>query len=407
MISVEEALARVLGAVHVLEGRRQPLLESLGQVLAEDIRAGFDVPPLDNSAMDGYAVRYADVSAASPENPVTLSVIDTIAAGAVSRLTVTTGTAARIMTGAPLPAGADTVVPFEETDETTRGEVIDRIGIHRANQAANVRRAGEDIAKGNLVITAGTRLGPAQLGVLASLGHAEINVIRRPVVAVLATGDELAELGMPLAPGHIYNSNSYSVAALVLRYGGLPRVLGIARDNADSLREKLAAARDADMIITSGGVSMGDYDIVKEILAEAGEINFWQVRMKPGKPLAFGQIGGVPHLGLPGNPVSSMVSFEIFARPALYKMMGRTNLAPRTVQATLADAVGNRDGRRVFTRVVLSGTDGDYHASPAGPQGSGVLTSMIRGNGLAVIPEARDRVEAGERVEVILLDQDD
>jgi len=407
MISVEEALAKVLGAVHVLEGRRQPLLESLGQVLAEDIRAGFDVPPLDNSAMDGYAVRYADVSAASPENPVTLSVIDTIAAGAVSRLTVTTGTAARIMTGAPLPAGADTVVPFEETDETTRGEVIDRIGIHRASQAANVRRAGEDISKGSLVIAAGTRLGPAQLGVLASLGHAEINVIRRPVVAVLATGDELAELGMPLAPGHIYNSNSYSVAALVLRYGGLPRVLGIARDNADSLREKLAAARDADMIITSGGVSMGDYDIVKEILAEAGEINFWQVRMKPGKPLAFGQIGGVPHLGLPGNPVSSMVSFEIFARPALYKMMGRTNLAPRTVQATLADAVGNRDGRRVFTRVVLSGTDGDYHASPAGPQGSGVLTSMIRGNGLAVIPEARDRVEAGERVEVILLDQDD
>ncbi len=407
MISVEEALGTVLDAVHVLEGRRQPLLESLGQVLAEDIRAGFDVPPLDNSAMDGYAVRYADVSAASLENPVTLKVIDTVAAGAVSKQTVTEGTTARIMTGAPLPAGADTVVPFEETDETARGQAGDSIGIHRASQSANVRRAGEDIARGSLVMTAGTRLGPAQVGVLASLGHAEVNVIRRPVVAVLATGDELAELGTPLPPGHIYNSNSYSVAALVRRYGAEALVLGIARDNAASLREKLAAARDADMIITSGGVSMGDYDIVKEILAEEGEINFWQVRMKPGKPLAFGQIGGVPHLGLPGNPVSSMVSFEIFARPALYKMMGRSNLTARTVRATLEDAVGNRDGRRVYTRVVLSGTDGDYRASPAGPQGSGVLTSMIRGNGLAVIPENRDRVEAGEQVEVILLDGDD
>lgn len=407
MISVEEALERVLDAVHVLNGQRQPLLESLGQVLAEDVHAGFDVPPLDNSAMDGYAVRYADVSAASPDVPVTLSVIDTVAAGAASKLTITQGTAARIMTGAPLPAGADTVVPFEETDEQARGQQSDRIGIHRAAQAANVRRAGEDIARGSLVITAGTRLGPAQVGVLASLGHAEVNVIRRPLVAVLATGDELAELGTPLPPGHIYNSNSYSVAALVMRYGAIPRVLGIARDNADSLRKKLNAARDADMIVTSGGVSMGDYDIVKEILAEEGEVNFWQVRMKPGKPLAFGQISGVPHLGLPGNPVSSMVSFEIFARPALYKMMGRRDLAARTVQATLEDAVGNRDGRRVFTRVVLSGTDGDYRASPAGPQGSGVLTSMIRGNGLAVIPEERDRVEAGEQVEVILLDRDD
>ncbi len=406
MISVEAALERVLDAVHVLESRRQPLLESLGQVLSEDIRAGFDVPPLDNSAMDGYAVRYADVSAASPENPVTLTVIETVAAGAVSKQTVTAGTAARIMTGAPLPAGADTVVPFEETDETTRGQAGDRIGIHRAGRDANVRRAGEDIARGQLVLAAGTRLGPAQVGVLASLGHAEVSVIRRPVVAVLATGDELAELGTPLPPGHIYNSNSYGLAALVRRYGGVPRVLGIARDNAASLREKLDAARNADMIITSGGVSMGDYDIVKDILAEAGEIDFWQVRMKPGKPLAFGQIGGVPHLGLPGNPVSSMVSFEIFARPALYKMMGRTDLTAPTVRAVLADAVNNRDGRRVFTRVVLSGSGEGYRASLTGPQGSGVLTSMIRGDGLAVIPEDRARVEAGETVEVILLERE-
>ena len=406
MISVEEALSRILDTVKVLESGRQPLLESLGQVLAEDVYAAFDVPPRDNSAMDGYALRYGDVSAATPENPIELRVVETIAAGAYPRVTITEGSAARIMTGAPLPAGADTVVPFEETDETSRDSVTDRIGIHRAKPENNVRRAGEDITSGSLVLQAGTRLRPGEIGVLASLGRDTVAVIRRPVVAVLATGDELAEVGTPLPPGHIYNSNSYSVAALVKRHGGIPLVLGIARDNEASLREKLAAASAADMIITSGGVSMGDYDLVKDVLAAEGEISFWQVRMKPGKPLAFGHIGGLPHLGLPGNPVSSMVSFEVFARPAIYKMLGRTDLEAPSVTAVLDDAVANRDRRRVFTRVVLRQQGGAYHAALTGPQGSGVLTSMTRGNALAVIPEDRDAVAAGESVRVIPLDSD-
>ncbi len=391
MISVEEALSRILDTVKVLESGRQPLLESLGQVLAEDVYAAFDVPPRDNSAMDGYALRYGDVSAATPENPIELRVVETIAAGAYPRVTITEGSAARIMTGAPLPAGADTVVPFEETDETSRDSVTDRIGIHRAKPENNVRRAGEDITSGSLVLQAGTRLRPGEIGVLASLGRDTVAVIRRPVVAVLATGDELAEVGTPLPPGHIYNSNSYSVAALVKRHGGIPLVLGIARDNEASLREKLAAASAADMIITSGGVSMGDYDLVKDVLAAEGEISFWQVRMKPGKPLAFGHIGGLPHLGLPGNPVSSMVSFEVFARPAIYKMLGRTDLEAPSVTAVLDDAVANRDRRRVFTRVVLRQQGGAYHAALTGPQGSGVL---------------RDAVAAGESVRVIPLDSD-
>jgi len=406
MISVEEALSQILASVNVLASARQPLLESLGQVLAGDLKAEFDVPPRDNAAMDGYALRYADVRDAAPDNPKELQIIETIAAGATPEKTVTEGTAVRIMTGASLPDGADTVVPFEETDETARGVVTDRIGIYRAFEGANLRRAGEDIVRGDLVLAAGTRLRPGEIGVLASMGYDRVEVIRRPVVAVLATGNELVEVGAPLPPGHIYNSNSYSVSALVKRHGGIPRVLGIARDDVDSLRGMLAAAADADMIITTGGVSMGDYDLVKEVLATEGEISFWQVRMKPGKPLAFGKIGGVPHLGLPGNPVSSMVSFEVFARPALYKMQGRTDLDSPMVTAVLQDGVVNRDRRRVFTRVVLSGDSGGYRAALTGPQGSGILTSMTRGNGLAIIPEDRDAVAAGESVRVILFDRE-
>ncbi len=411
MISVEEAQERVLAYVEPLPPEERPLLEALGQVLVDDVRAAFDVPPLDNAAMDGYAVRAEDTQGASPERPVTLRVIADLAAGYTSDRTVERGTAIRIMTGAPLPTGADAVVQFEHTDEAGRGRAEtsggppESVTIYRAAAPRlNVRDAGEDIRAGEIVLRRGTVLRPAEIGVLASLGHATVRVHRRPRVAVLATGDELVPVGEPLAPGKIYNSNSYSVAAQVMRYGGVPVLLGIARDRRDELVAKVRQALTADLLITSGGVSMGDFDVVKDVLAAEGEVTFWRVRMKPGKPLAFGRIGGVPHLGLPGNPVSSMVTFEMFARPAILKMLGRTNWHKPTVEATLADGERNRDLRRVYLRAHVVKQDGQYVAHLTGPQGSGILTSMAYANGLAVIPEDVPEVRPGDRVQVLMLD---
>ncbi len=419
MISIEEALEKLLSHVSVLASQEVAILDSLGQVLAEDVVSGIDVPPLDNSAMDGYAVRAADTIGAAAATPKLFRVIDTVAAGAISKKTVAAGTAVRIMTGAPVPAGADCVVQFEHTDEAKRGrpsagEPILEIGVLREAQAdLNIRRAGEDIARGATVLTAGTTIRPAEIGVLASLGRDKVAVVSRPVVAILATGDELVEVGRPLPDGMIYNSNTYSLAALVRRYGGLPRILGIAGDSEEALTASLRQGLDADMLLTSGGVSMGDYDVVKDVLAKEGEIGFWTVRMKPGKPLAFGTIRGrdpsgapksIPHLGLPGNPVSSMVTFEIFARPAIYKMMGKRNWEKPAVEAVLDQRVVNRDGRRVFVRAIVEKRDGGYRAFLTGPQGSGVLTSMSRANGLVVIPEDREEVAAGEVVRVLMLD---
>jgi molybdopterin molybdotransferase len=416
MISVEEALERLLANVGVLGPESVPILDSPGQVLAEDVRSDIDVPPLDNSAMDGYAVRADDTRGAAATSSRPLRVIDTVAAGSISGMHVTPGTAIRIMTGAPVPDGADSVVRFEDTDEADRrGQgPITEIGISvAAERGQNIRRAGEDVRKGTVVLPAGVTVRPAEVGVLASLGRTEVTVISRPVVAVLATGDELVEVGQPLPAGKIYNSNSYSVASLVRRYGGTPRVLGIAMDSEDSLVASIRRGLDADMLITSGGVSLGDYDIVKDVLAQEGEIGFWTVRMKPGKPLAFGTIRGVdrageprmiPHLGLPGNPVSSMVTFEMFARPAILKMMGRRNLIKPTVEAVLDGRIVNNDGRRVFTRAIIEKRDGVYHARPTGPQGSGVLTSMSLADGLVIVPEDTPVAEPGDVLQVMMLD---
>lgn len=418
MISVEEALAKVLSYVDVLEAEEVPVLEAMGQVLAEDIISHLNIPPLDNTAMDGYALRADDTSGASDRSPRLLRVIDTVSAGAISRQEITPGTAIRIMTGAPVPGGADSVIRFEDTDEAGR-QSSDRkeIGILcEVKPGLNIRKAGEDIAKGATVLRKGTVLRPAEVGVLASLGMSKVNVIRRPVVAILATGNELADVGQPLPAGKIYNSNTYSVASLVRRYGGIPKILGIALDNEKSLVDKLHQGLDADMLITSGGVSAGDYDMVKDVLASEGEITFWTVRMKPGKPLAFGMLKGkdksgnsrkVPHLGLPGNPVSSMVTFELLARPAMLKMMGKKNLAKPVVEAVLAEPVVNTDGRRVYIRAMVTKSGGQYHARITGPQGSGILTSMSLANGLVIVPEDTAGVKAGETVKVIMLGWDD
>jgi len=416
MISVEEALEKVLSYVEVLEPERKPILDCLGQVLAEDVYSSIDIPPLDNSAMDGYAVRAEDTRGASESSPRYLVVVGEVAAGSMPSKEVKPGTAIRIMTGAPLPEGADAVVQFEDTDEVSRkssSEELSRIGILcRAKKGLNVRCRGEDIAAGNLILEKGTVLRPQEIGVLASLGHSATLVIRRPIVAILATGDELVGVGQPLVPGKIYDSNTYAIAAEVSRYGGIPRILGIGRDSIQSLNEKIGEGLDADMLVTSGGVSKGDYDIVKDVLAECGEIGFWTVCMKPGKPLAFGVIKKsvgrkkrkVPHLGLPGNPVSSMITFEQFARPAILKMMGKKALAKPTIRAIIEGDITNTDGRRVFARVMVTRRGGQYYASLTGPQGSGILTSMTKADGLAVIPEISKEVKAGDMVEVQMLD---
>jgi len=406
MITVEQALEKVLSYVRVLESEEKPILECLGQVLAEDVYSLIDVPPCANSAMDGYAVKADDAAGAGPSSPVTLDVVGEVRAGAVADGGVAPGTAIRIMTGAPLPKGADSVVQFEHTDEEERDECPPlRIGIlEPVTVGQNVRRAGEDIACGQMVLSKGTVLRPQEIGVLASLGMETAKVIRRPMVAVIATGDELVALGQPLTDGKIYNSNSYSLAAQVIRYGGIPRVLEIARDSEDDLNAKIGEALTADMLITSGGVSMGDYDLVKDVLAQQGEISFWTVRMKPGKPIAFGTIQGVPHLGLPGNPVSSMITFELFARPAMMKMMGKGSLPKPTIEAKLEGRIKNTDGRRIYARALVRFEDGRYVARITGPQGSGILTSMARANGLVIVPEDVGGVGDGDTVKVLMLD---
>ena len=390
-----------------------PLLEALGQVLAVPLVAPISIPPLDNSAMDGYALRAADIVQAGGNSPADLRVIGHIPAGTVSDQTVEPGTALRIMTGAPIPDGADTVVAFEDTDEVERrdaGGSMEKVGVRLAAEIGeNIRPAGEDVQQGSIVLESGTVLRASELGVAASLGMKTVPVIRRPVVAVLATGDELLEPGEAHQPGKIYNSNNYSVAASVSACGGVPRVIGVARDTEASVEEALLLALDADMVITTAGVSKGDYDFVKDVLANRGEIALWSVRMRPAKPLAFGALdapGGrrVPHLGLPGNPVSALVAFEQFARPAIRKMMGK-ELTPRPiVQAILDDPINNYDGRRVYARVVVYRENGEYRARLTGNQSSGVLTSMARANGLAICPDDRSRLESGEMATVQMLD---
>jgi molybdopterin molybdotransferase len=419
MLTVEEALQKILSEVSTLDTEIVPIMDSLGQVLAEDIVSDINVPPLNNSAMDGYAVQAQDTKGAKEKQPKLLKVIDTVIAGGISKKEVTEGTAIRIMTGAPLPKGADAVVQFENTDEeknkkTAPDKPVTQVGIYEeVTSGHSIRLAGEDVKKGVTIISKGTVIRPAEIGVMASTGKSKVKVIRRPVVAVLSTGNELVEIGQQLPEGKIYNSNSYSIASLVKKYGAIPKMLGIALDNEKSLVGKLKEAENADMLITTGGVSMGDYDMVKDILARDGEMVFWKVRVKPGKPLAFGKIKGkdkngkektIPHLGLPGNATSCMVSFELFVRPALLKMMGKKKLNKPSIPVVINESVKNDAGRRIYDRAVTEKLDGHYVARLTGPQGSGILTSMALANSLVVIPEEIDKVNKGDTVQALMLD---
>ena len=404
-LSVEDARSHILEAVSALESERVPLLDATGRVLAETVTADRAIPPLANSAMDGYAVRGSDIS----QVPIRLKVSGEVAAGYVSQTHLRPGTAIRIMTGAPIPPGADTVVRFEDT--CLAG---DRCEILKAPKTgSNVRQAGEDVRAGQVVLKPGKTLRPQEIGMLAAVGWTLVSVIRRPRVAILSTGDEIVSPDKVPGPSQIRDANSYTVAALVKRYGGVPILLGVARDREilvrTSVREALAG--DADFIITSGGVSVGDFDLVKQVLAAEGEMHFWSLNMKPGRPLAFGLVGdlsastaqGVPLLGLPGNPVAAMISTELFARPAILKMQGITDWARPTVRARLRDPVRRKDGRRHYLRVHLHETKEGIEASLTGDQGSGILNSLVLADGLAVIPEEAEHLPPGSEVLVILL----
>jgi len=404
MLEVEEARARILAGLEPLPAETVPITDALGRVTAKDIIADYDIPPHANAAMDGYAVRAADTAGASRADPVRLRVTGELPAGYMADREVTTGTAIRIMTGAPIPPGTDAVVRFERVK--LDGDYIEITAPLPVGK--EVRAAGEDVRAGERVIPAGKVLRPQEIGMLAALGKSEVSVTRRPRVGILATGDELVGIDEPLGPGKIRDANSYSNAAQVRKYGGIPVLLGIARDREEEIAEKLRAgiSQGVDLIIVSGGVSVGDFDVVKKVLAAEGRIDFWRVRMKPGKPLAFGYLKfgdrEIPVIGTPGNPVSTMVSFLMFARPALSKLLGARGLEPVPVRATFADSVPKKDDRRHYLRVKLEEKEGGLVARLTGGQGSGILRSMVEADGLAIIPADWDRVERGAEVQVIL-----
>jgi len=401
MIFVEDALDIILKETVPLGMEKVDILDTLGRVLGEAVFSGRLIPPRDNSSMDGYAVHEADTRGATPSNPVILDVIEDIPAGSIPRRVVGIGQAARIMTGAPIPEGADAVIRIEDTRQNgTRVELTAAV-----KKGEYIRFAGEDVREGEEVIPAGTVVRPAEVGMMAALGKSFVSVYQRPVVAVIATGDELADIDDPVSSWKIVNSNAYSLTAQILDCGAIPLQMGIARDNREDLLAKFRPALRADVILSSGGVSVGDYDLVKEIMTEVGTaIEFWRVAMKPGKPLVYGRVCGKQIFGLPGNPVSTMVSFEQFVRPVLLKMMGQRCLFRRTVQAIMKEDLDKQTGLTYFVRVHVTREGDDYVAVPTGEQSSGILKSMVRANGLAILPKDADKISSGERVTVQLID---
>jgi len=401
LIQVDEAREIILSKIEPKGVEKVSLDDALGRILAEDIIAQRNNPPMDNSAMDGYAVITADILSATPENPVKLEVVEHVPAGSVASVTLKNNQAIRIMTGAPIPPGADAVLMQEDTDKNGNGILAK----DKTEVGENIRLAGEDVKIGDVVIKKGVAITPSHIGMMAVVGRSNIYVSQRPTVAILSTGDEIIELdGNPTGPC-IYNSNGYMLAAQIRSAGGIPCYLGVAKDDEKDLMEKFDWALKCDIVVSSGGVSVGDYDLVKATLDKLGnEMAFWKVAMKPGKPLAFGKIGERPIFGLPGNPVSSFVSFEQFARPAIKKMMGANEVLPRTVQAKLTRTVHKKTGRLHFMSAVVSWDSGEYTVAPAEEQGSGVLKSTVNANGLLVFPLEKDELKSGDMVTVQLLE---
>jgi molybdopterin molybdotransferase len=401
MISFHEARNKMLEGIKPLPSEKCPLADLLGRVLAQDITTSFDIPPRDNSAMDGFAVIASDVANATEQDPITLQVIEDVPAGKVSTKSLKSGQAIRIMTGAQVPEGADAVVPVELTSKGIKNIEV-RI-LNAVKQGANIRRQGEDVKAGQSLITQGTRLRPQEVGLIASLGLTEALAIRQPVVGILSSGNEIAQPGQPLKPGQIYDANRFSVAGQVREAGACVNDYGIVLDDLNSIKDALnKASQECDVIITSGGVSVGDYDLMKQALSELGSMNFWQVKQKPGKPLAFGHINGKPVIGLPGNPVSSMVVCDQYVRPLLLNMQGCRDIFKKPISAVCDQDIRKQAGRTEFLRTKVEWREGAYHAMLTGPQGSGILTSMVQADGLMILPEECGGVKQGDMVQVEL-----
>jgi molybdopterin molybdotransferase len=405
LVSVEEHRDRILTAIRPLPAFDQPLMEAFGLSTAEDVHASVALPGFDNSAMDGYAVCHADVATATDDTPAHLPVVGEIGAGQATLLAMSPGTAVKIMTGAPVPAGADSVVPYEWTD---RG--VAHVVIHRAPELGqHIRPAGQDVSAGDLVVGEGTVLGPRQLGLLAAVGRSSVRSRPRPRVVVISTGSELREPGTSLGHDSVYDGNSFLLAASARQAGAIAYRVGIVPDEPrafmDALSDQLVRA---DLVVTSGGVSMGDYDVVKEALSPLGTVWFGGVAMQPGKPQGFGLVGDdeVPIVTLPGNPVSSYISFEQFVLPAIRKLMGRTPYTRPEADAVLTHDLRSPDGRRQFARGVLSVVDGRLAVTPVGPQGSHMIGDLAESDALIVVPESVTSVDAGETVTVLPLDEE-
>jgi len=396
MMTPAEAARFIVANVQPLPAERRPLRDALDAVLAEDVASPIDLPPWDNSAMDGYAVRAADLRDGN-----SLAVIETIPAGTFPSKSVGSGQAIRIFTGAPLPQGADTVLRQEDTESSANGHVTVR---NARDAGKNIRRRGEDIRKGTVVLPRGTALGPAQLGVLASIAHDQPLVHRAPRVAFMGSGDEIVDLDHKpeiLAGTKIANSNSYTLDALIRRATAEPINLGVARDTRESLRQHLSGAQGADVVVTTAGVSVGEHDLVREVLQElGGELKFWRIGMRPGAPVGFGVLSGIPWIGLPGNPVSTMVTFELFVRPAIRRLQGHALPFRRTVRVVVQEPVTLGPKLRHYLRAVVTGGE----ARLTGPQGSGILTSMARANALLIVPADLPVVAVGTELDAILLD---
>ncbi|MCY3917729.1 MAG: molybdopterin molybdotransferase MoeA [Chloroflexi bacterium] len=408
LLKVDTALSNILADMKKLEAETVSLPDALDRVLAGDLVSPIDLPPFDNSAMDGYAIHFEDSADASQSNPAALPVTMDILAGSAPDGKLKPGAAARIMTGAPLPQGASAVIPVEDTDDDwSKGENIPlpaRVRLYRSlSSGENIRLAGENISVGDTIIRAGTIIGPAEIGMIAGIGRPRVEVIRQPKVVILSSGDELVDIYDELGPGKIRDTNGYTLAGLIRGAGGVPIRLPIAKDRLESIRSlyRRALEINPDLLISTAGVSVGAADLVKVVMDELGEIDFWRINMRPGKPLAYGTIQGVPFFGLPGNPVSTMVTFEVIVRPALAKIAGRAHKR-RTVKATLASEMRS-DGRRTYARVTLKREGDRLIARSTGIQSSGALMSMVLADGLAVMPEEVTRIPAGESLDVLRL----
>jgi molybdopterin molybdotransferase len=402
-LGAAEAATRILADVRRQPSLRIPLDDALESVLAEDIVSPLDIPAWTNSAMDGYAARGEDVRGASEAQPVRLRVVEHLPAGHFPTRPIGRGETARIFTGAPLPEGADSVIRQEDTDQGSDTVTI----VKDRDVGVNMRNVGEDIRKGSTVLAAGIELGPAQLGVLASLAVAHPLVYRRPRVAILGSGDEIVDVDQTeeiLSGRKIASSNTHTLVALVRQAGGIPVNLGIAADTPESLREHLDRALDCDLLVTTAGISVGEHDFVRSVLEELGaELKFWKLRMRPGAPVGFGILGGMPWIGLPGNPVSTMVTFELFVRPAIRKMMGHTLPFRRTVPVRVVEPINLKPKLQHFLRAIVTPSPTGPEARLTGPQGSGILTSMVRANALLIIPEGQHETRPGTSVEALIL----